>query len=148
MNKLKIYSFLSIFFLYTTQYSFAQQAPPKNLAPSVHPNIAVSSHSTATTNFEQCMKNYPASTEALFFVCLSALNNSNYSIEEIQFKRGTIIFKAYSREFIMIISRMDIKNSFIKILPTNNNYNFSPALLQRVFDYVDFNYKTSTQNLL
>ena len=115
-------------------------APPKNLSTTPQTPIY--------TSFTQCIKTYQLPTESLLYTCLSAINDNNYQIEEIQFKTGTIIFTAYSKEFILVTAKKDIKNSFVKILPADNNYNFSASTLNRIFTYIDLNSGTGTQNLI
>ena len=45
-------------------------------------------------------KTYKTTSENLLYLLLSAINAQNYSIEEIQFKTGSVLFKAYTKEFI------------------------------------------------
>lgn len=100
------------------------------------------------TTFSQCIRTYPLSTENLLYTCLTALSQNNYQIKEIQFRTGTILFSVNSKEFILTTARKDIKNSFIKILPSDNNYNFSPIVINKVFNYIDLNYGLGVQNLI
>ncbi len=93
-------------------------------------------------------KSYKTTAENLLYLLLSAINENNYSIEEIQFKTGSVLFKAYSKEFIACISAQDGYNSFIKIIPVDNNYNFSPILIQKLHNYIELNNKTSFQKIL
>lgn len=145
---------LILTFVFTIQNIVsANTGLPKNSA--IYKAAAVPSAIQASTQvnqtssgFPNCIKNYAVSGENLFYLTLSALNDANYQIEEIQFKSGTIIFKAYSKEFIAIIARKDMKNSFIKFLPADNTYNFSQILLQRLFDYIDFNSNSSAQTII
>ena len=84
-------------------------------------------------------KTYKTSSENLLYLFLSALNENNYDIEEIQFKTGSVLFRAYSKEFIASIATQDNLNSFIKITPTDNNYNFAPILIQKLHKYIELN---------
>ena len=93
-------------------------------------------------------KTYKTTSENLLYLLLAAINEYNYSIEEIQFKTGSVLFKAYSKEFIACISSKDGYNSFIKIIPADNNYNFSPSLLQKLHNYIELNNSTSFQKIL
>ena len=102
---------------------------------------------TASTNCAFA-KSYRTSTENLMYLLLSALNEHNYSIEEIQFKTGSVLFKAYTKEFIASVSAQDGYNSFIKIIPADNVYNFSPVMIQKLHTYIDNNNKASFQKLL
>ena len=93
-------------------------------------------------------KSYKISSENLLYLLLSAINAQNYSIEEIQFKTGSVLFKAYSKEFIASVSAQDGFNSFVKIIPADNNYNFSPMLLQKLHTYIENNNNVSFQKIL
>ncbi len=100
---------------------------------------------TASIDFS---KSYKTSSENLLYLLLSAISEHNYSIEEIQFKTGSVLFKAYQKEFIASIAAKDGYNSFIKIIPADNNYNFSPALLQKLHNYIETNNGISFQKIL
>lgn len=93
-------------------------------------------------------KTYKTSSENLLYLLLAAINEHNYSIEEIQFKTGSVLFKAYTKEFIASVSAKDGYNSFIKIIPADNNYNFSPSLLQKLHNYIDLNNNIIFQKVL
>ena len=93
-------------------------------------------------------KSYKTSSENLLYLLLAAINEHNYSIEEIQFKTGSVLFKAYQKEFLASIASKDGYNSFIKIIPTDNNYNFSPLLLQKLHTYIENNNGISFQKIL
>ena len=91
---------------------------------------------------------YKTTSENLLYLLLSAINENNYSIEEIQFRTGSVLFKAYTKEFIASVSAKDGYNSFIKIIPADNNYNFSPALLEKLHNYIELNNNTIYQKIL
>lgn len=93
-------------------------------------------------------KTYRTSSENLLYLLLSAINAHNYSIEEIQFKTGSVLFKAYTKEFIASVSAQDGYNSFIKIIPADNDYNFSPSLIQKLHAYIENNDSISFQKIL
>ena len=93
-------------------------------------------------------KSYKTSSENLLYLLLSALNENNYSIEEIQFKTGSVLFKVYTKEFIASIASQDRNNSFIKIIPADNNYNFSPTLIQKLHKYIEVNNGINYQKIL
>ena len=93
-------------------------------------------------------KSYKISSENLLYLLLSAINESNYSIQEIQFKTGSVLFKAYSKEFLAFVSAKDGYNSFIKIVPADNNYNFSPILIEKLKNYIELNNTASFQKIL
>ncbi len=93
-------------------------------------------------------KSYKTSSENLLYLLLSAINAQNYSIEEIQFKTGSVLFKAYSKEFVASVCDKDGYNSFIKIIPADNNYNFSPALLEKLHTYIENNNKIIFHKIL
>ena len=93
-------------------------------------------------------KSYKISSENLLYLLLSAINEHNYSIEEIQFRTGSVLFKAYTKEFVASVSAKDGYNSFMKIIPADNNYNFSPSLLQKLHTYIENNNSISFQKIL
>ena len=93
-------------------------------------------------------KTYKTSSENLLYLLLAAINESKYSIEEIQFKTGSVLFKAYTKEFIASVSAKDGINSFIKIVPADNNYNFSPSLIQKLQNYIELNNSINFQKIL
>lgn len=93
-------------------------------------------------------KSYKTSSENLLYLLLSAINAQNYSIEEIQFKTGSVLFKAYTKEFIASVAAQDGYNSFIKIIPVDNIYNFSPMLLEKLHSYIEMNNGINFQKVL
>ena len=78
-------------------------------------------------------------SEELFYLTLAALNNMHYKIKEVQSKTGTILFQVYSREFLITIADKGANRTFIKILPTDSNYSFSPSLVQNIFGFLKAN---------
>ena len=62
-----------------------------------------------------------------------------YKITEVQSKTGTVLFQAYSREFLITIADKGANSTFIKILPADSNYAFSPALVQNIFGFLKAN---------
>ena len=107
---------LIILLAFITFFTTAEKSFAENITPA---NTVV-----------EFAKSYKTSSENLLYLLLSAINEHNYSIEEIQFKTGSVLFKAYTKEFIASVSTKDGFNSFIKIIPADNNYNFSPMLLE------------------
>ena len=101
-----------------------------------------------TIGSQDFSKFYKTSSENLLYLLLSAINENHYSIEEIQFKTGSVLFKAYQKEFIASIASKDGYNSFIKIIPVDNNYNFSPLLLRKLHDYIELNNNINFQKIL
>lgn len=93
-------------------------------------------------------KTYTTTSENLLYLLLAAINEHNYSIEEIQFKTGSVLFRAYTKEFIASVSAKDGYNSFIKIIPADNNYNFSPILIQKLHNYIEQNNSINYQKVL
>ncbi|MBQ8887128.1 MAG: hypothetical protein IJY61_05435 [Candidatus Gastranaerophilales bacterium] len=135
MKKYIISLFLISVFVFP-QTSFAENTIPVNSAiKTVHSRLYFA-------------KSYKTTSENLLYLLLSAINEYNYSIEEIQFKTGSVLFKAYSKEFIASISAKDGYNSFIKIIPADNNYNFSPNLIQKLHTYIENNNSTYFQKIL
>ena len=114
-------------------------------AENIIPNASVVKSVPSSLDFA---KTYKTTSENLLYLLLAAINEYNYSIEEIQFKTGSVLFKAYSKEFIASVSSKDGYNSFIKIIPADNIYNFSPSLLQKLHNYIELNNSTSFQKIL
>lgn len=114
-----------------------------NIIPSSN-----NSQTTQTASSTAFAKSYKTSSENLLYLLLAALNAQNYSIEEIQFKTGSVLFKAYTKEFIASVAQKDGLNSFIKIIPADNIYNFSPVLLQKLHNYIELNNTISFQKIL
>lgn len=102
----------------------------------------------AAVNNTEFAKSYKTTSENLLYLLLSAINEHNYLIEEIQFKTGSVLFKAYTKEFIASVSSQDGYNSFIKIIPADNNYNFSPVLLEKLHTYIEMNNNINFQKVL
>lgn len=118
---------------------------PSAFAEDIVP--AASAVKTVPTSLDFA-KSYRTSSENLLYLLLSAINAQNYSIEEIQFKTGSVLFKAYTKEFIASVSTQDGYNSFVKIIPADNNYNFSPSLLQNLHNYIEVNNNIYFQKIL
>ena len=89
------------------------------------------------TSFFNCQKTFIKQSEPFFYVTLSALAKNNYKIEEIQSKNGLIIFKVYNKEFLANITKVDFKTTLLKITPADNNYNFSPTIVESIFKTID-----------
>lgn len=123
----KFFILLSTVCIMLMQYASANTPAAQTAAPTPAP---------VAKDFVQT---YATSSENLLYLLLAAINEHKYSIQEIQFKTGSVLFKAYSKEFIASVCAKDGYNSFIKITPADNNYNFSPVLLQRLQSYIDAN---------
>ena len=112
------------------------------------PQATLADTAVKTPTESDFAKTYKTTSENLLYLLLSAINEHNYSIEEIQFRTGSVLFKAYTKEFIASVSSKDGYNSFIKIIPADNNYNFSPALLEKLHSYIELNNETIFQKIL
>ncbi len=116
---------------------------------ALSPQPAPSQQAYTVQNIRQmCSRTYKMGSENLFYIFLSALNQYNVKIEEIQSRTGTILFKTNSKEFLVSISNKDSNNSYMKIVPADNNYNFSPVIIQKILSYIDMNNNTKYQNIL
>ncbi|MBQ2645718.1 hypothetical protein IJG14_09130 [bacterium] len=115
--------------------------------PAVSQQITAINNSVVTqpvrASLNQCFDTLSMNSEQLFYLSMAALNNMNYKIKEVQSKTGTILFQAYSREFLITIADKGVNKSFIKILPTDSNYAFSPALVQNIFGFLKANSSVS-----
>ena len=108
--------------------------PVTPVASAVHNNV-----SSQKTSINQCSDTVSVNSEQLFYLTLSALNKMNYKIKEVQSKTGTVLFEVAQREFMVTIADIGSNKTFIKILPTNSDYGFSPSLIQNVFYFVKAN---------
>ncbi len=108
--------------------------PASPVASAVHNNV-----SSQKTSINQCSDTVSVNSEQLFYLTLSALNKMNYKIKEVQSKTGTVLFEVAQREFMVTIADIGSNKTFIKILPTNSDYGFSPSLIQNVFYFVKAN---------
>ena len=119
-----------------SQSAFANEVVPTSDAIKTLPNPI------------EFAKSYKTTSENLLYLLLAAINEHNYSIEEIQFKTGSVLFKAYTKEFIASVSAQDGYNSFIKITPADNNYNFSPSLIEKLHTYIELNNEINFKKVL
>lgn len=115
-------------------------APPSNAVikeyiPQSYSSIPVAA--PAKVNISDCSKYYSIPNEQLFYLSLSAINNANYQILEIQSSGSKILFKVYSKEFLLLVSSPDSKSSFIRITPADNNYNFSDIVVKNIYSFLD-----------
>ncbi len=117
--------------------STSGSAISSQVASTVNKNIAQSS--VQKISISQCSETVSVNSEQLFYLTLTALNKMNYKIKEVQSKTGTVLFEVAQREFMVTIADLDSNKTFIKILPTNSDYGFSPALIQNVFYFVKAN---------
>ena len=101
------------------------------------------------TDISQCADTFSVNPEQLFYLTLGILNKLNFKVEEVQSKTGTVLFKApNSKEFLITISNKDLQNAFIKILPTDNNYAFSPIIIQNILSMIKENISVQPINLI
>lgn len=135
MKKL-LFALLTLPIFLISQPVFADEVVPLNSTIKALPNPI------------DFAKSYKTTSENLLYLLLSAINEHNYSIEEIQFKTGSVLFKAYTKEFIASVSAQDGYNSFIKIIPADNNYNFSPSLIEKLHTYIELNNEINFKKVL
>lgn len=100
------------------------------------------------TEVSQCTDSFSVSSEQLFYLTLGVLNKMNFKIKEVQSKTGTVLFQAYSKEFLVTISNQDLKSAFIKILPTDSNYSFSPIIVRNILALIKENIAVQPINLI
>jgi hypothetical protein len=87
-----------------------------------------------------CLKTYQISYDKLYYLTLSALNQENLKIKEMQTKSGFITFadknnKVYLASIIYVSST----KSILKITPCDNIYNFTTTALENIFMYIELN---------
>ncbi len=87
--------------------------------------------------FADCQKSFIKQSEPFFYVVLSSIAKNNYKIEEVQSRNGLIIFKAYNKEFLANITKIDFKTSLLKITPVDNSYNFPYYLIENLYTTID-----------
>ncbi len=131
----KVFISLFVFLMFSASQSVLAQ------------DVVVSTNRQLVNNTDYS-KAYKTNSENLLYLLLSAINEYNYSIQEIQFKTGSVLFKAYTKEFIASVSAQDGFNSFVKIIPADNNYNFSPDLLEKLHSYIELNDNINFQKVL
>lgn len=134
----KLFILLSLICILATQTAQADTVAVQNQAVNA----------TSSPSVNDFTQTYKTSSENLLYLLLSAINEHKYSIEEIQFKTGSVLFKAYSKEFLASVCTKDGYSSFIKIAPADNNYNFSPLLLQKLQMYIEANTAINFQKIL
>lgn len=117
-----------------SQSSYKVSTP---VASAVHNNISTAN--SQKTSINQCSETVSVSSEQLFYLTLTALNKMNYKIKEVQSKTGTVLFQVAQREFMVTIADIGANKTFIKILPTDSDYGFSPSLIQNVFYFLKAN---------
>ena len=94
-----------------------------------------------STDFENCVKTYNTGVENLFYLTLAAINANNYVIDEIQSRTGYISFQAGQKTLLASLTAINDKSSMIKITPMDNSYNFSQAVVDKIFLYLTTNIK-------
>lgn len=126
------------FIVFISTYSFATA---NTTLPSPKPIQTQVSAQTKTSSiaptFENCQKIYNKNSEPVFYIILSSISKNNYKIEEIQSRNGLVIFKAYNKEFLANITKIDYKTTLLKITPADNNYNFPYMLLENLFSTIE-----------
>ena len=128
---------LSLFMLNTNAFADESNDLIASAAMPVNPQMTQTAPVRASVT--QCYDTLIGNTEQLFYLTLAALNTMNFKVKEIQSKTGTVLFQAYSKEFLITIADKGSNNIFIKILPTDSNYSFSPALVQNIFNFLKAN---------
>ena len=137
-----------IIFLITALIIFTPISGAEDML-ALSPQVNLESQADTIQNIRSlCSKTYKIGSENLFYIVLSALNQYNIKIEEIQSRTGTILFKINAKEFLVSISSKDSQNSYMKIIPADNNYNFSPVVIQKLLSYIDMNNNTKFVNIL
>jgi len=136
-----------------TGSAFADEDKSLIAAANIPVTPQISSANTASVqqpiraSLNQCFDTISMGSEQLFYLTMAALNNMHFKIKEVQSKTGTILFQAYSREFLITIADKGANRTFIKILPADSNYTFSPVLVQNIFGFLKANSET-TANIL
>jgi len=113
-------------------------------------DLSVTNGYTASnrTDISQCADSFSLNAEQLFYLTLGVLNKMNFQVKEVQSKTGTVLFQANSKEFLITISNKDLKSAFIKILPTDSNYSFSPMIVQNILALIKENVAVQPVNLI
>jgi len=140
-------AFLYILFglLITSQSAFADA----DLSDSRLTGYAVNTTAVQNkTDISQCTDTFSIDSEQLFYLTLGVLNKMNFKVKEVQSKTGTVLFQANSKEFLITIANQDLKSTFIKILPTDSNYAFSPQIIQNILGLIKENAAVQPINLI
>lgn len=91
------------------------------------------SSASVKADYSVCNDTFHVTPENLLYAALGALNKLNFTVKEVQSKTGTILFSSSAGEFLVTIAKADSTHSFMKILPANNNYSFSPEFTKNIF---------------
>ena len=109
------------------------------------PCLPVISAPAAQTSQQQavladCVKTFPVGFEKVYYLTLSAVNEYNYTINEIQTKSGYIVFTTNTkRKFLASIVYVSSSKSMLKITPFDGVYNFACEIPQKIFKYIELN---------
>lgn len=146
MRRVLLAAILMLFTVNATQAETVdiQQSEHQTLVASTTvSSVVIPTQQITRAAVSECCDTISANPEQLFYLTLAALNKMNYKIKEVQSKTGTVLFQVASREFLITIANQDSNNTFIKILPTDSNYAFSPILVQNIFSFLKANSNTA-----
>ncbi|MBS4761056.1 MAG: hypothetical protein KHX03_10205 [Clostridium sp.] len=99
------------------------------------------------TSYKNCIRLYKLPSKKLFFLALSSVNANKFEILEMQSRNGYILFKAEGKEFLLDVLGKDKNYTYLKLTPGNNNYYFSPSIVQKIFNYIDVNFNAEVKEL-
>src|SRR5574344_1037440 len=88
---------------------------------------------------EFCNKIFTTNSERLLYLTFASLNANKFDIEEIQSRRGYVVFTAANKKFLAHSIAIDGTHSILKITPLDNVYYFAPGVVSNVFKYIDLN---------
>lgn len=90
-------------------------------------------------SIEQCSKMYKMPAEKLFYMTIAGVDANRFTVDEIQSKRGYILFTAVGKQFLATIIKFDNNRSILKVTPADNVYYFQPGIVLNLFKYIDVN---------
>lgn len=99
-------------------------------------------------DFANCNKIFKLDSQKLFYLTLAAVNANRFNINEIQSKSGYVLFSVGQKQFLAKVTHIDVKNSMLKITPTNNTYFFPVGIVQNMFKYIELNANTNIEKLV
>ena len=125
----RILRILYIFFIglgiITCPYVLAEQAQPNKI-----PQAEFETH---------CVKTFPIGYEKLYYLTLSAINEYNYQIKELQTKGGYIVFVANSKKILGTVVYVSSNKSMLKLTPYDSEDSFSIYIPKTIFQYIEEN---------
>lgn len=85
---------------------------------------------------EKCFKSYSKGADDIYMLSISAINLNKYDILEMQSKSGYILFRAFSKDYLLSVSNKT-SGSSVKIVPANSNFSGGTGVQDSIFTTLD-----------